>query len=166
MWNFLIALLPFLKDIKWKNVISELQKIPKWLQKLLTFSVIIGFLYFGYTKIFQVNTLLSLRSEVIDLNTKVEEVITVSEYNVDIEYIISTIYLMEELTDHTNTAIMVNQDILLSYLKSEHPNDPNIQLIENSKERIEYQRRILKDNLHNIIRKIDPLYVDSLRNSK
>lgn len=53
MWQFLTALIPYLQNVSWKNVIHNIAMIPKWLRRLLIFIVILGAVYFGYGKFFQ-----------------------------------------------------------------------------------------------------------------
>ena len=142
---------------------KEISRIPQWLKNLLLVTVVCGTCYFGYTKCFHDNNLEILQEDVSNLHKKVHSIVTVADYNVDIEYIITTIYLMEELKDQVYQVMMANREILLEHLQDKCPDDPNILLIQGRYDRIEYQRNILKQNLHRMIHKVDPM-VDENQN--
>jgi hypothetical protein len=99
MWTFFDHLLDFIKSIPWKTIWLEITKIPKWLRNFMVFSFCLTAFYFMYTKP-RINAEVNqMQSEVVSLNKKVSTVISINDYSVDLEYMITALYVLEELNE-------------------------------------------------------------------
>jgi len=48
MWEFLVKVLEFIGNVKWKKLWTEITNMPKPLKIALVMSLIIGIVYFTY----------------------------------------------------------------------------------------------------------------------
>lgn len=156
MWTFLNSLLEILKKIDWQTVWSELVKVPKFIKNLLLVCLIIGIGYFSYMRVHSDVILADIQNQVQTLNYKVQNVLTTDDYNVDIEYMILTLYLLQELNEQQFMTTQMNTKALITHLKAKSPESPLINELEMANERLYRQHVALKMHFKNGIKKFDP----------
>lgn len=98
--------------MNWKAVWHEVVKVPKWIKNTLILVLIISGCYFGYTKFYTNTDINHLQSQVVVLDRKVSSVIKKSDYSVDIEYVITSLYILEELSDQIYDISLHNRDYI------------------------------------------------------
>lgn len=156
MWTFLNSLLEILKKIDWQTVWSELVKVPKFIKNLLLVCLIIGIGYFSYMRVHSDALLNDIQTQIQTLNYKVQDVLTTDDYNVDIEYMILTLYLLQELNEQQFMTTQMNTKALITHLENKSPDSPLIYELKSANERLYHQHVALKAHFRNGIKKFDP----------
>lgn len=158
MWTFLNSLLEILKKVDWQTVWSELVKVPKFIKNLLMVCLIIGIGYFSYIRVHSDIVLADIQKQVQILNFKVQDVLTTDDYNVDIEYMILTLYLLQELNEQQFETTQMNTKALIRHLENKSPDSPLLFELRQANERLYHQHVALKAHFNNGIKKFDPTH--------
>lgn len=157
MWQFLNGILELLKKVNWKAVWHEIIKVPKWIKNTLILVLLLSGCYFGYTKIYTNTDINQLQSQVIVLDHKVSSVISKSDYTVDIEYMITSLYILEELSDQIYDISIHNRDYIRYNMEQHMPTTEYIlRDLQRDQDRIEQQHKALKAQLRQMIDKFQP----------
>lgn len=159
MWQFLNNLLETLKKANWKAIWAEIVKIPNSIKYGLVFAILIAGGYFGYTKITTNTNINALYVQVATLDEKVSTVISESDYNVDVEYMLTALYILEEMNDQIYNISLHNRDCIEHNMQHwADPNDQYLLEIRRSHTRIEQQHNALKNHLNSMVDKLKKKY--------
>ena len=118
--------------------------------------LIIGIGYFSYIRVHSDILLSDIQKQVQILNFKVQDVLTTDDYNVDIEYMILTLYLLQELNEQQFETTQMNTKALIRHLENKSPDSPLISELKQANERLYHQHIALKAHFRNGIKKFDP----------
>ena len=110
--------------------------IPKWLRNSLITTLIVGGIYFCYTRMVMSYDLQALQSEVNDLAEKYSAVIIADRYTYDIQNVVISFRTIERQVEaqHNVTIAMINA--FQDYIKKNNPSDV---MIVNELERYKQQ---------------------------
>lgn len=133
-----------------KEFIDSLFKIPKALRNLLGIVILLGVIYFSYSKIYT-NEIQDLHTEVKDLNRIVNSAVTKDDYIDDIYYILEVINIQEEITHHAYNTTQLEIDLMYRFISQNHPNDPILQDLLAMKERNDYTYKFFKEKYHKAV---------------
>lgn len=145
MWQFFNNILDLLTKIDWKHVWHEVVKVPKGIKYALLLVLVVSAGYFGYTKFYTNTDISHLQQQVVMLDHKVSAVINKSDYTVDIEYMITSLYILEELNDQIYDISIRNRDYIEFNMRHHvAENDYMLQELEREQDRIQQQHLALK----------------------
>ena len=138
MWQFFNNILDLLTKINWKHVWHEVVKVPKGIKYALLLVLVVSAGYFGYTKFYTNTDICHLQQQVVMLDHKVSAVINKSDYTVDIEYMITSLYILEELNDQIYDISIRNRDYIEFNMRHHvAENDYMLQELERGQDRIQ-----------------------------
>ena len=120
-----------------KEFIDQLFKIPKALRNLLGIVILLGVIYFSYSKIYT-NEIQELRTEVKNVKVVVEDAVDKDDYADDIYYLLEVINIEEEINRHAYQTMQLELDLVYRFVSQNHPADPMLLDIKALKERNEY----------------------------
>lgn len=120
-----------------KEFIDQLFKIPKALRNLLGIVILLGVIYFSYSKIYT-NEIQELRTEVKTVKDVVEDAVDKDDYADDIYYLLEVINIEEEINRHAYQTMQLELDLVYRFVSQNHPADPMLLDIKAIKERNEY----------------------------
>ena len=120
-----------------KEFIDQLFKIPKALRNLLGIVILLGVIYFSYSKIYT-NEIQELRTEVKTVKDVVEDAVDKDDYADDIYYLLEVINIEEEINRHAYQTMQLELDLVYRFVSQNHPEDPMLLDIKALKERNEY----------------------------
>lgn len=120
-----------------KEFIDQLFKIPKSLRNLLGIVILLGIIYFSYSKIYT-NEIQELRTEVKTVKDVVEDAVDKDDYADDIYYLLEVINIEEEINRHAYQTMQLELDLVYRFVSQNHPADPMLLDIKAIKERNEY----------------------------
>lgn len=123
-----------------KEFIDQLFKIPKALRNLLGIVILLGVIYFSYSKIYT-NEIQELRTEVKTVKDVVEDAVDKDDYADDIYYLLEVINIEEEINRHAYQTMQLELDLVYRFVSQYHPADPMLLDIKAIKERNEYTYR-------------------------
>lgn len=131
--------------------------IPKWLRNSLITTLIVGGIYFCYTRTIMSYDLQALQSEVNDLAEKYSAVIIADRYTYDIQNVVISFRTIERQVEaqHNVTIAMINA--FQDYIKKNNPSDV---MIINELERYKQQAIFEKQAYDQIIIHQIELYED------
>lgn len=131
--------------------------IPKWLRNSLITTLIVGGIYFCYTRMVMSYDLQALQSEVNDLAEKYSAVIIADRYTYDIQNVVISFRTIERQVEaqHNVTIAMINA--FQDYIKKNNPSDV---MIINELERYKQQAIFEKQAYDQIIIHQIELYED------
>ena len=120
-----------------KEFIDQLFKIPKSLRNLLGIVILLGVIYFSYSKMYT-NEIQELRTEVKTVKDVVEDAVDKDDYADDIYYLLEVINIEEEINRHAYQTMQLELDLVYRFVSQYHPADPMLLDIKAIKERNEY----------------------------
>lgn len=166
MWQFFNNILDLLTKIDWKHVWHEVVKVPKGIKYALLLVLAVSAGYFGYTKFYTNTDISHLQQQVVMLDHKVSAVINKSDYTVDIECMITSLYILEELNDQIYDISLRNRDYIEFNMRHHvAENDYMLQELERGQDRIQQQHLALKQQLRLMINKFQPYAPQNNRNN-
>lgn len=119
------------------SLFESISKIPKGLKIFLTIVLVIGGIYFGYSKscIYDIN---GLKQDVIELHSIVSNNVQAEDYGHDIYYLTEAIKMCEQINKHAYDGEQLKLDLFIQYIQKHTPNDPILYDLEAMKKRNEY----------------------------
>lgn len=120
-----------------KEFIDQLFKIPKTLRNLLGIVILLGVIYFSYSKIYT-NEIQELRTEVTNVKNVIEDAVDKDDYADDIYYLLEVINIEEEINRHAYQTTQLELDLVYRFISQNHPDNPILLDIKALKERNEY----------------------------
>lgn len=139
-----------------KEFIDSLFTIPKSLRNLLGIVILLGIIYFSYSKIYN-NDIQDLHAEVKDLNEIVNTAVTKDDYADDIYYILDVINIEEEVLHHAYNTTQLEIDLMYRFISQNHPNDPILQDLYAMKERNDYTYKFFTEKYKKALDKCNNL---------
>lgn len=139
-----------------KEFIDSLFKIPKALKNLLGIVILLGIIYFSYSKIYN-NEIQELKSDVSELNNAVNTAVTKDDYADDIYYILDVINIEEEVLHHAYNTTQLEIDLMYRFISQNHPNDPILQDLYSMKERNDYTYKFFTEKYKKALDKCNKL---------
>lgn len=118
-------------------VLDSISKIPKVLSVALITIVLLGGVYFGYSKLYTYEVD-SLKQEVIELQVVVEKNVQKDDYSHDIYYLIEAIKMCEQINHAAYDGEQLKLDLFIQYIQKYTPNDPILLNLEAMKRRNQY----------------------------
>ena len=117
--------------------LDSISKIPKALGVALITIVLLGGVYFGYSKLYTYEVD-SLKQEVIALQTVVEKNVNKDDYGNDIYYLIEAIKMCEQINHAAYDGEQLKLDLFIQYIQKYTPNDPILLNLEAMKRQNQY----------------------------
>lgn len=156
MWMLLNKLFDVIAKLPWHKIWDWLTHVPNIIKYLLIFTVLAGGLYFAYTRFYTRTNIEEVQEQVIKLNQRIENVLSASDYEVDVEYMVVTLYLLEELNEQQWQVSKRNSDVLIRHMEHVNPTDPLIIEMKASQQRLEQQHNALRTHFQTGIKKFCP----------
>lgn len=139
-----------------KEFIDTLFKIPKSLRNLLGIVILLGVIYFSYSKIYT-NEIQELHTEIKTLHKALNESVVKDDYADDIYYILEVINIEEEIQHHAYNTTQLEIDLMYRFISQNHPNDPILQDLVAMKERNDYTYKFFKEKYHKAVERCNKL---------
>lgn len=117
--------------------LDSISKIPKALSVALITIVLLGGVYFGYSKLYTYEVD-SLKQEVIELQDVVTKNVQKDDYSHDIYYLIEAIKMCEQINHAAYDGEQFKLDLFIQYVQKYTPNDPILLNLEAMKRRNQY----------------------------
>lgn len=119
------------------SLFESISKIPKVLKIFLTIVLVIGGIYYGYSKscIYDIN---GLKQDVIELRSIVSNNVQTADYGHDIYYLTEAIKMCEQINKHAYDGEQLKLDLFIQYIQKHTPNDPILYDLEAMKKCNQY----------------------------
>lgn len=119
------------------SLFESISKIPKALGITLITIVLLGGVYFGYSKLYTYEVD-GLKQEVIELQDVVAKNVQEDDYGHDIYYLIESIKMCEQINNYAYDGEQLKLDLFIQYIQKHSPNDPILMDLEAMKRRNQY----------------------------
>lgn len=118
-------------------VFDSISKIPNSLKKALIIVLVLGGIYFSYSKLYtyEIN---GLKQDVIELRAVVSNNVQSEDYGHDIYYLTEAIKMCEQINKYAYEEEQFKLDIITQYIQKHTPNDPILYDLEAMKKRNRY----------------------------
>ena len=127
--------------------------IPQWLRILLLASIIGGGSYFYYTKTSSIEEIQILQEQVLELNKKVQSHVYEEDYKDDLEYLITSLRIMEQMEMFNYREHQHTLEVVEKFVKRNHPNDNVLREIEEMKIRSTFEYQTMMNHFDRMIEK-------------
>ena len=146
-----------------KKFFDSLVKMPRFLKRLLIVVLILGLVYFGFSKIYTYE-LEKLKIELLDIKEKLSSNVTIDEYSSDIFYLMEAIKISESVTKYMHQQEQLQLQLIKNYIQKYHPNDPIIYDIESMENRNEVNFTYYDKEFFKILNNCKNRYKNELNN--
>lgn len=124
-----------------KAISRELSRIPKWMKYLMTLTILIGALYYGVFRKYDINEIETIKEEIEFLNSKLDESVLVSDYLKDYEGMKRNIKILKKLLDYSRE--LQEEEILMTLeVVTKYHEDQGKKYNETIKKNKEYYQKI------------------------
>lgn len=117
-------------DLKMKDCVRELSKIPSWLGYMLVFALLAGICYYGY---FQFNFVPANVTEISQIQKEVDKIskqmtttLGMTYYQREHDNLISEISLLNDMLSFTKDMNNMEIQLIINHMTNLNPNDPMI----------------------------------------
>lgn len=139
-------------------ILKQLQTIwhiPNLLKVVLITSLIIGSIYFGYSKIYTYE-LESIKTEINNINTKLIDNLYNTEYQDDMFYMYESLISIEQLIQYLYAEEQLHLKLLQHEFEVNHPNADIIDDIQSVMRRNDNNYKYYMNEFHRALKKLNP----------
>lgn len=111
------------------QLFHSLWKIPGFLKAFLIASLLLGAIYFGYSRIYTYE-LTELKTELIELKNQLQRSIYTEDYHSDMFYLFEALIAQEYMLQYVYSEEQLHLNLLYKQMMRNHPDDPFINDIE------------------------------------